>query len=101
MFPAHDSVPASYNTALGQTGWAPPSPQRATDAGLIDEEIREPEYDNKRHVCPECGKRFARPSSLNLHINTHTGAQPFRCPLPSCGRTFNVKSNMRRHLRNH
>ncbi|KAJ7603883.1 hypothetical protein DFH06DRAFT_922888, partial [Mycena polygramma] len=55
----------------------------------------------KRHVCTECGKRFARPSSLNLHINTHTGAQPFRCPLPSCGRTFNVKSNMRRHLRNH
>jgi hypothetical protein len=25
----------------------------------------------------------------------------FRCPHPSCGREFNVNSNMRRHYRNH
>ncbi|KAJ7603867.1 hypothetical protein DFH06DRAFT_1255878 [Mycena polygramma] len=84
----------------------------------------------KRHVCPTCSKRFNRPSSLRIHRNTHTGAtrecqiisvirlpyrhlfkcdspgankfQPaFRCPYPSCGRQFNVNSNMRRHFRNH
>ncbi|KAJ7603886.1 hypothetical protein DFH06DRAFT_327021 [Mycena polygramma] len=55
----------------------------------------------KKHVCPTCGKRFNRPSSLRIHRNTHTGATPFRCPYPSCGRQFNVNSNMRRHFRNH
>ncbi|KAJ7652473.1 hypothetical protein DFH06DRAFT_899501, partial [Mycena polygramma] len=55
----------------------------------------------RKHVCPRCGKRFNRPSSLHIHRNTHTGATPFHCPYPSCGRAFNVNSNMRRHFRNH
>ncbi|KAK7053590.1 hypothetical protein R3P38DRAFT_3305096 [Favolaschia claudopus] len=59
------------------------------------------EEEGKRHACPTCGKRFNRPSSLRIHVNTHTGAMPFRCPHPSCGRAFNVNSNMRRHYRNH
>ncbi|KAJ7483948.1 hypothetical protein B0H11DRAFT_2192938 [Mycena galericulata] len=57
--------------------------------------------EGKKHVCSTCGKRFNRPSSLRIHVNTHTGATPFRCPHPSCGRAFNVNSNMRRHFRNH
>ncbi|KAF7332900.1 hypothetical protein MVEN_02395400 [Mycena venus] len=57
--------------------------------------------EGKKHVCPTCAKRFNRPSSLRIHVNTHTGATPFRCPHPSCGRSFNVNSNMRRHYRNH
>ncbi|KAJ7469793.1 hypothetical protein B0H11DRAFT_2238235 [Mycena galericulata] len=69
------------------------------DGGLDGEEgIAE---EGKKHVCPTCGKRFNRPSSLRIHVNTHTGATPFRCPHPSCGRAFNVNSNMRRHFRNH
>jgi len=28
----------------------------------------------KKHVCPTCFKRFNRPSSLRIHVNTHTGA---------------------------
>ncbi|KAJ6556047.1 hypothetical protein B0H19DRAFT_846876, partial [Mycena capillaripes] len=55
----------------------------------------------KRHVCPTCAKAFNRPSSLGIHVNTHTGVMPFRCPHPSCGRVFNVNSNMRRHQRKH
>ncbi|KAJ3795350.1 hypothetical protein GGU11DRAFT_233218 [Lentinula aff. detonsa] len=57
--------------------------------------------DDKKHVCNTCHKRFNRPSSLRIHMNTHTGATPFRCPFPKCGREFNVNSNMRRHYRNH
>ncbi|KAJ3937187.1 MAG: hypothetical protein NXY57DRAFT_733966 [Lentinula lateritia] len=57
--------------------------------------------DDKKHVCNTCHKRFNRPSSLRIHMNTHTGATPFRCPYPNCGREFNVNSNMRRHYRNH
>ncbi|KAK0221226.1 hypothetical protein EDD85DRAFT_779571, partial [Armillaria nabsnona] len=55
----------------------------------------------RKHVCTVCNKRFNRPSSLRIHVNTHTGATPFRCPFPGCGRGFNVNSNMRRHYRNH
>ncbi|KAJ7736123.1 hypothetical protein B0H16DRAFT_1239265, partial [Mycena metata] len=54
-----------------------------------------------KHPCPTCGKQFNRPSSLRIHVNTHTGAMPFQCPHPGCGRAFNVNSNMRRHFRNH
>lgn len=29
----------------------------------------------KKHQCPQCSKRFNRPSSLRIHVNTHTGAR--------------------------
>ncbi|KAF9003486.1 hypothetical protein BDZ89DRAFT_1146051 [Hymenopellis radicata] len=57
--------------------------------------------DERKHTCKLCAKKFNRPSSLRIHMNTHTGATPFRCPFPGCGRSFNVNSNMRRHFRNH
>ncbi|KAJ7908514.1 hypothetical protein B0H13DRAFT_2496866 [Mycena leptocephala] len=46
-----------------------------------------------------CGKGFNRPSSLKIHVNKHSGAQPFLCPFPGCGRARNVNSNMRRPRR--
>ncbi|CDO69477.1 hypothetical protein BN946_scf184817.g37 [Trametes cinnabarina] len=55
----------------------------------------------RRHCCTHCNKRFNRPSSLAIHVNTHTGAKPFTCAYPGCDRKFNVNSNMRRHYRNH
>jgi uncharacterized Zn-finger protein len=77
----------------------------------------------RRHACPHCAKRFNRPSSLAIHVNTHTGDKrkddcsctplililtlpcvcltAFKCPYPNCGREFNVNSNMRRHYRKH
>lgn len=30
-------------------------------------------YDERVHQCPQCPKRFNRPSSLRIHVNTHTG----------------------------
>ncbi|KAG2207992.1 hypothetical protein INT46_010358 [Mucor plumbeus] len=54
-----------------------------------------------RYKCNECFKTFSRPSSLRIHILSHTGEKPHICPQPSCGRRFSVQSNMRRHLKVH
>ncbi|EPQ57547.1 hypothetical protein GLOTRDRAFT_127898 [Gloeophyllum trabeum ATCC 11539] len=54
-----------------------------------------------KYECPYCHKGFNRPSSLKIHINSHTGEKPFMCPYEGCGRTFSVLSNMRRHARVH
>ncbi|EPS97713.1 hypothetical protein FOMPIDRAFT_1061694 [Fomitopsis schrenkii] len=54
-----------------------------------------------RYECSYCHKGFTRPSSLKIHLNTHTGERPFTCPHPGCGRSFSVQSNMRRHARVH
>lgn len=55
----------------------------------------------EKYKCLYCQKGFSRPSSLRIHVYSHTGEKPFDCPEPGCGRRFNVQSNLRRHLRIH
>lgn len=57
--------------------------------------------DANRYVCSYCNKGFSRPSSLRIHVYSHTGERPFECPERGCSRKFSVQSNMRRHLRVH
>ncbi|KAH8928126.1 hypothetical protein BT69DRAFT_1193457, partial [Atractiella rhizophila] len=52
-----------------------------------------------RYQCRYCDKRFARPSSLKIHVFSHTGEKPFKCNI--CGRGFSVQSNLRRHGKVH
>ncbi|KAJ7783092.1 hypothetical protein B0H16DRAFT_1297834 [Mycena metata] len=79
----------AYRSAPSYHHPAPPNPFYAA----------RPPSSAARHQCTYCNKRFNRPSGLKIHLTTHTGDKPFVCPEESCGRSFSVRSNMRRHVR--
>lgn len=53
----------------------------------------------ERYICGTCKKAFSRPSSLKIHSHSHTGEKPFKCAHAGCGKSFSVRSNMKRHER--
>ncbi|KAF7361734.1 hypothetical protein MVEN_00517300 [Mycena venus] len=82
-----DRTPVARYQPSGMAGFAPPD--ASTSGGP------------SKYECTYCGKGFSRPSSLKIHLNSHTGEKPFVCPVDGCGRSFSVLSNMRRHARVH
>ena len=65
------AVPAMISFPVSRPPASKSSKQSASDEAS-DEEVGETA--GKKHICPTCLKRFNRPSSLRIHVNTHTGA---------------------------
>jgi hypothetical protein len=68
-YPAIISFPAAGSGSVKAD-----HPLREPSPNHSDEEGNEEENNGKKHVCSTCFKRFNRPSSLRIHVNTHTGA---------------------------
>jgi hypothetical protein len=52
-----------------------------------------------RQVCETCDKSFVCPSSLAVHMRTHSEVKPYVCE--TCGRAFSQSGNLGRHRRTH
>ncbi|XP_055534362.1 zinc finger protein 596-like isoform X2 [Wyeomyia smithii] len=53
----------------------------------------------KRHCCTKCGKLFAQPGELTLHLRVHNGDRPFQCTV--CGKSYRTASFRTAHMDSH
>ena len=89
----YNSSPASAHPSSSHHHHTHSAPSQSLHAATVSQQLPD------RYVCPSCAKAFSRPSSLRIHVHSHTGEKPFRCPQPGCGKAFSVRSNMKRHQR--
>lgn len=66
------AVPAMISFPVSRPPASKSSKQTPSDDASDEENPGE--NTGKKHICPTCLKRFNRPSSLRIHVNTHTGA---------------------------
>ncbi|EIW80482.1 hypothetical protein CONPUDRAFT_154513 [Coniophora puteana RWD-64-598 SS2] len=111
-FPLEDPKQIPYR--LSDAGWSEDEDEEDEGTGIPKEtDLSAESKGNKgkgkgkrrererKHKCPTCDKAFVRPSSLGLHMNTHTGSKPFGCMVPGCNKRFTIQSNATRHLQSH
>lgn len=55
--------------------------------------------DDSPHKCPTCGRSFNQRSNLKTHLLTHTDIKPYNCS--ECGKVFRRNCDLRRHTLTH
>ncbi|XP_044739024.1 zinc finger protein 883-like [Chrysoperla carnea] len=66
---------------------------------LQHQKVHSKNYKPKSFLCNYCAKSFCSKASLETHINTHTGAKPYKCV--TCGRAFAQHAALNTHQRVH
>ncbi|XP_055637907.1 zinc finger protein 26-like isoform X2 [Toxorhynchites rutilus septentrionalis] len=65
----------------------------------LRQHLRAMHYSEKRHKCPECGRKFTLGISLATHRRVHTTVKPFTCIV--CYKTFTRSTALNGHLSSH
>jgi hypothetical protein len=76
-----------------------PSAEFESQPSPFEQKSVETHPGKKRHRCDICGSYWGRPSSLKIHMVSHTRVKEFVCSI--CKQDFGVKSNYTRHIRVH
>ena len=58
-------------------------------------------HGDKIWTCHICSKSFATKHRLIVHERRHSGERPFKCPVPSCNKSFVCKEYIKDHLISH
>ncbi|KAJ9094395.1 hypothetical protein QFC20_006897 [Naganishia adeliensis] len=97
--PPYHSGPSNFDNRIPFTS-APRAPARTVSTPAVFS-LSSTALPGPRYSCDHCGKSFSRPSSLKIHIYSHTGEKPYKCTWPNCTRSFSVQSNLKRHAKVH
>ena len=111
--PSTGNLPARIVDQLIHSAHSDELPPRSTSS---QQNSPESHAGKNRHKCNICGSTWGRPSSLRIHMVSHTGVKGAYFPPPQnspshsnfyrpefvcsiCNKGFNVKSNYTRHIR--
>ncbi|KAI5449862.1 hypothetical protein NCC49_003978 [Naganishia albida] len=97
--PPHHFRPPNFDNGMPFTS-VPPTAARTLSTPAVFS-LNSSALPGPRYTCDHCGKSFSRPSSLKIHIYSHTGEKPYKCTWQNCTRSFSVQSNLKRHAKVH